>query len=124
MQAAHFLGEAEGDLALAQLTIYLAVAPKSDAAYRALSRVMEEVETHRAEPVPLHLRNAPTKAMKEWGYGKGYQHAHKFDDALTEMPCLPESMAGKTFYEPTDRGTEKRIRERLDEIRRRRAPAP
>ena len=123
MQAAHFLGEAEGDLALAQLTIYLAIAPKSDAAYRALNRVMEEVETHRAEPVPLHLRNAPTKAMKQWGYGKGYEHAHKFEDALTAMPCLPESMTGKVFYEPTDRGTEKRIRERLEEIRQRRAPA-
>ncbi|MGI8745736.1 MAG: replication-associated recombination protein A [Bryobacteraceae bacterium] len=122
MQAAHFLGEQEGDLALAQLAIYLSVAPKSDAAYRALNHVMEEVQTHRAEPVPLHLRNAVTRSMEQWGYGKGYQHAHKFDDALTGMPCLPELMAGKTFYEPTGRGTEKRIRERLEEIRQRRPP--
>jgi putative ATPase len=120
MQTVHFLGEPEGDQALAQLAIYLAVAPKSDAAYRALNEVMDEVQTHRAEPVPLHLRNAPTRAMKEWGYSQGYQHAHKFEDAITDMECLPESLAGRRFYEPTDRGVEQRIKQRLEEIRERR----
>ena len=120
MQAVHFMGEPEGDQALAQLAIYLSVAPKSDAAYQALNAVMEEIQTHRAEPVPLHLRNAPTRAMKEWGYGKGYQHAHRFEDALPEMECLPESLAGRIFYEPTERGVEQRIQQRLKEIRDRR----
>ncbi|HXF26974.1 MAG TPA: hypothetical protein VN610_06865, partial [Bryobacteraceae bacterium] len=124
MQTVHFLGVPEGDQALAQLAIYLAVAQKSDAAYRGLNAAMETVRSQRAEPVPLHLRNAPTRAMKQWGYGKGYQHAHKFEDALTEMPCLPESLIGTRFYEPTERGVEKRITERIEEIRRRREAKP
>jgi len=119
-QTVHFLGIPEGDLALAQAVIYLAVAPKSDASYRALGAVMREVREGRAEPVPMHLRNAPTRAMKEWGYSAGYQHAHDFDDALNNMQCLPESLAGRRWYEPTDRGVERRIRERLEEIRARR----
>jgi putative ATPase len=81
---------------------------------------MREVREGRAEPVPMHLRNAPTRAMKEWGYSAGYQHAHNFDDALNTMECLPDSLAGRRWYEPTDRGMEKRIRERLEEIRARR----
>ena len=116
-QCVHFLGMPEGDLAIAQAVIYLSVAPKSDAAYKALNEVSQEVRTGRAEPVPLHLRNAPTRAMKEWGYGSGYQHAHKFDDALNQMECLPESLAGRRWYSPTERGMEKRIKERLEEIR-------
>ena len=119
MQTVHFLGIPEGDLALAQLAIYLAVAPKSDASYQALNRVMEAVEKRVAEPVPFHLRNAPTGAMKQWGYGAGYQHAHKLDDALPDMDCLPESLVGTRFYEPTNRGLEQRIAERLAEIRAR-----
>jgi putative ATPase len=119
-QAVHFLGIPEGDLALAQAAIYLSVAPKSDASYQALNRVMEAVEQHVAEPVPFHLRNAPTGAMKQWGYGEGYQHAHKLEDALPDMECLPESLAGTIFYEPTNRGLEQRIAERLAEIRSRR----
>jgi putative ATPase len=119
-QAVHFLGIPEGDLALAQAVIYLSVAPKSDASYRALGAVMDEVRTGRAEPVPMQLRNAPTKAMKGWGYGEGYQHAHQFDNAMTEMECLPEALSGKQWYFPTERGIEKRIKERLDEIRTRR----
>ena len=118
MQAVHFLGIPEGDLALAQAAIYLAVAPKSDAAMRALGEAMTDVRKTIAEPVPMHLRNAPTSAMKQWGYGQGYQHAHKFEDALTTMECLPPSLAGKRYYHPTDRGVEKRIAERLEEIRR------
>ncbi len=114
----HFLGVPEGDLALAQLAIYLAVAPKSDASYRALGAVQAEIAQHSAEPVPLQLRNAPTRHMKQWGYGSGYQHAHQSDDAITGMECLPDSLRGHEFYHPTDRGLERRIGERLDEIRR------
>jgi putative ATPase len=124
MQAVHFLGIPEGDLALAQAAIYLSVAPKSDASYRALGLVMEAVENRRAEPVPFQLRNAPTGAMKQWGYGAGYQHAHQFEDALPEMDCLPESLVGTRFYKPTERGLEKKIAERLEEIRARRRPKP
>ncbi len=119
MQTVHFLGIPEGDLALAQVAIYLSVAPKSDASYQALNRVMEAVEKRVAEPVPFHLRNAPTGAMKQWGYGAGYQHAHKLEDALPDMECLPESLVGTRFYEPTNRGLEQRIAERLEEIRAR-----
>jgi putative ATPase len=118
-QAVHFLGIPEGDLALGQATIYLAAAPKSDASYKALNSVMEAVENHRAEPVPFQLRNAPTSAMKQWGYGAGYEHAHNFNDALTEMECLPDSLAGTEFYHPTRRGMEQRIAERLEAIRAR-----
>ena len=119
-QAAHFLGVPEGDLALAQAAIYLAVAPKSDAAYRALNKAMETVEKTTAEPVPMQLRNAPTRPMKEWGYGAGYQHAHQFEDAMNTMECLPDNLRGTVFYEPTDRGVEQRIAQRLEEIRARR----
>jgi len=123
-QAVHFLGIPEGDLALGQATIYLAAAPKSDASYRALNAVMEAVENHRAEPVPMQLSNAPTGLMKQWGYSAGYQHAHNFEDALTEMECLPESLAGTEFYHPTDRGMEQRIAERLRAIRARKKQEP
>jgi putative ATPase len=118
MQAVHFLGIPEGDLALAQAAIYLSVAPKSDAAYRALGAVTKDVQETMAEPVPMQLRNAPTGLMKAWGYGEGYQHAHKFEEALTTMECLPPSLAGRRYYLPSDRGLEKRIGERMEEIRR------
>jgi putative ATPase len=117
-QAAHFLGVPEGDQALAQVAIYLAVAPKSDAAYRALNAATETIEKAPAEPVPMQLRNAPTRAMKQWGYGAGYQHAHQFEDAVNTMECLPESLKGTTFYQPTDRGAEQRIAQRLAELRK------
>ena len=120
MQAVHFLGAPEGDLALAQAAIYLAVAPKSDAAYKAMGAIRQDVERTTAEPVPLNLRNAPTKLMKEFGYGEGYQHAHNFEDAMVDMDCLPESLAGRRYYFPSERGIEKRIKERLEEIRNRR----
>jgi putative ATPase len=119
-QAAHFLGVPEGDQALAQAAIYLAVAPKSDAAYRALNAAMEAVAKTTAEPVPMQLRNAPTRHMKEWGYAAGYQHAHESEDALNTMECLPDNLRGVTFYHPTDRGVEQRIAQRLEEIRARR----
>jgi putative ATPase len=118
MQAVHFLGIPEGDLALAQAAIYLCVAPKSDAAYRAMGAVRSDVEKTIAEPVPMNLRNAPTRSMKEWGYGEGYQHAHNFADGIVDMDCLPPSLAGRQYYFPTNRGLEKRIGERLEEIRR------
>ncbi|HSU58089.1 MAG TPA: replication-associated recombination protein A [Bryobacteraceae bacterium] len=118
MQTVHFLGMPEGDQALAQLTIYLAIAPKSDASYQALNKANGTIEATVAEPVPLHLRNAPTKLMKEMGYAKGYRHAHREKDALTDMQCLPDSLAGTTFYEPTARGFEQRIRERLEWLRK------
>src|SRR3984893_4003301 len=102
-QAAHFLGVPEGDQALAQVAIYLAVAQKSDAAYKALHQATETVANSTAEPVPMQLRNAPTRPMKEWGYGEGYQHAHNFEGGITDMECLPPSLAGKQYYFPTDR---------------------
>ncbi|MCX6638596.1 MAG: replication-associated recombination protein A [Acidobacteria bacterium] len=120
MQAVHFLGIPEGDQALAQAAIYLSVAPKSDAAYQALNQALGDVRDRVAEPVPVHLRNPVTRHMKEWGYGAGYQHAHQFEDAMTDMQCLPPSLAGRRYYEPTNRGIEQRITERLAEIRRRR----
>jgi putative ATPase len=120
-QAAHFLGIPEGDLALGQVAIYLAVAPKSDASYKALGAAMETVEKSPAEPVPMQLRNAPTRLMKQFGYGSGYQHAHQFEDAVNTMECLPESLKGTTFYEPTDRGVEQRIAQRLAELRKKKS---
>jgi len=118
MRAVHFLGIPEGDQALAQAAIYLSVAPKSDAAYQALNRVRAEVVESVAEPVPLHLRNPVTRPMSEWGYGEGYQHAHEFEGAVPDMECLPPPLAGRRYYFPTGRGVEKRIAERLEEIRR------
>jgi putative ATPase len=118
MQAVHFLGIPEGDLALGQAAIYLCVAPKSDAAYRAMGAVKDDVQKTIAEPVPMQLRNAPTRAMKQWGYGEGYEHAHQVADAVPGMECLPDSLAGRQYYFPTERGVEKRIGERMEEIRR------
>lgn len=127
-QTVHFLGVPEGDQALAQLTIYLAIAPKSDAAYNALNQARDTARTRLAEPVPMNLRNAPTSLMKEIGYGEGYEHAHQQEGAMTAMECLPPSLAGTQFYLPTQRGLEKKIAERLDEIRKwkeqQRAPKP
>jgi putative ATPase len=123
MQTVHFLGIPEGDQALAQLTIYLALAPKSDAAYQALNKVNALIETTVAAPVPLHLRNAPTPLMKQMGYAKGYQHAHQQQDAVTDMQCLPEALAGASFFEPSGRGFEQTLRERLDWLKKRREKA-
>ena len=122
MQTVHFLGIPEGDQALAQLTIYLAIAPKSDASYQALNKANGTIETTVAEPVPLHLRNAPTKLMKQMGYAQGYRHAHQEKDAITNMQCLPGNLVGTVFYEPTGRGFEQRIRERLEWLRKAKNP--
>ncbi|MBC7924061.1 MAG: replication-associated recombination protein A [Bryobacteraceae bacterium] len=120
-ECVHFLGIPEGDQALAQLTIYLAVAPKSDAAYRALSAVSEEIQKGLSYPVPMQLRNAPVRAMKDWGYGAGYQHAHQFADAIPGMECLPPELGDTVFYDPGANGVEERISLRLRSIRQRRA---
>ena len=122
-EAVHFLGIGEGDLALAQVAIYLSAAPKSDASYRALGDVQADVQATMAEPVPMHLRNAPTAAMKQWGYGAGYEHAHQLENAITGMECLPAGLAGRQYYHPTERGMEKRIGERLAELRKAREAA-
>ena len=118
MQAADFVGPPEGNLALAQAAVYLSLAPKSNAVYTGYGAVTADLESTRTEPVPLHLRNAPTGLMKNIGYGKGYQYAHDREDKLTDMACLPESLEGKNYYHPTDQGFEARLRQRLDEIRR------
>ncbi|MXY67414.1 MAG: replication-associated recombination protein A [Acidobacteriia bacterium] len=116
VDAFRLVGEPEGDLFLAHVAVYLAVAPKSDAVYRALGEARSDVRTGPARQVPLHLRNAPTKLMRDQGYAEGYEHAHASDDALVGMSCLPEEMQGKRYYAPTRRGIEDRIAKRLEEI--------
>ncbi len=116
MQAVDFIGLPEGNLALAQIAVYLAQAPKSNALYEAYSRVRKDVETTRNEPVPLHIRNAPTRLMKDLGYSKGYRYAHHEEEHVAAMDCLPEKLIGRVYYHPTDEGYEKRIRERLERI--------
>jgi putative ATPase len=120
MNTVNFLGIPEGDQALAQITIYLALAPKSDAAYQALNRANAAIESTPALPVPLHLRNAPTRLMKEMGYAKGYKHAHRSENALTDMHCLPEPLTNLSFYTPSDRGFEARLGERMEWIKKNR----
>jgi putative ATPase len=119
--AFEFLGMPEGDLALAQAVVYLALAPKSNAVYTAYGAVLGDIEATRAEPVPLHLRNAPTRLMKEMDYGKGYQYAHDEEGKVADMECLPPSLAGRRYYQPTEEGREKLLRQRMEEIRRIRA---
>jgi putative ATPase len=121
--AVDFLGMPEGNLALAQAVVYLAIAPKSNALYTAYSAIQGDVERTAAEPVPLHLRNAPTGLMKGLGYGQGYQYAHDIEDKVADMQCLPDNMIGRVYYQPTSEGVEKRIKERLEEIKRRRSQA-
>ncbi|MGC2247733.1 MAG: replication-associated recombination protein A [Terriglobales bacterium] len=116
--AVDFIGMPEGNLALAQAIVYLCAAPKSNALYTAYGAVQQDVEQTAAEPVPLHLRNAPTGLMKNLGYGKGYQYAHDADDKVADMQCLPDSLRDRTYYHPTNEGVEKRIRERFEEIKR------
>ncbi|NLC71399.1 MAG: replication-associated recombination protein A [Desulfuromonadaceae bacterium] len=114
MQAVHFVGLPEGRINLAQAAVYLATAPKSNTSYRGLTEAQAEVAKSGALPVPLHLRNAPTRLMKEWGYGKGYRYGHDFPEGFTGQDYLPEELREKTFYRPTGRGYEKTIQERLD----------
>jgi len=111
-----FLGAPEGNLALAQAAVYLSLAPKSNALYIAYGEVQHDVQKTEADPVPLHLRNAPTGLMKNIGYGQGYQYAHDAEDKVTGMQCLPDNLVGHSWYHPTDQGFEARIRQRLAEI--------
>ena len=113
MQAVHFIGLPEGKLALGQITVYLAQAPKSNALYQAYAEVAEDVAKTRNEPVPLQLRNAPTRLMKDLDYGKGYRYAHQEPDHVADMQCLPENLAGRRYYRPTEEGFEKDVGERL-----------
>jgi putative ATPase len=120
--AVDFIGMPEGNLALAEAVVYLALAPKSTALYAAYAQVQQDVERTVAEPVPLHLRNAPTPLMKGLGYGQGYKYAHDTEEKIADMQCLPDNLRDRTYYNPTNEGTEKRIRERMEEIRRIRSP--
>jgi len=121
--AVDFIGMPEGNLALAQAVVYLSVAPKSNALYTAYGTVQQDVEQTAADPVPVHLRNAPTGLMRGLGYGRGYQYAHELESKVADMQCLPDNLRGRAYYQPTNEGIEKRIRERLGEIKRRRAQA-
>jgi putative ATPase len=116
--AVDFLGMPEGNLALAQAVVYLSLAPKSNALYTAYGEVQQDVEQTAADPVPLHLRNAPTGLMKGLGYGQGYQYAHDLEGKVGEMQCLPDNLRGRTYYHPTNEGAEKRLAERMEEIKR------
>ncbi len=112
--AVHFIGMPEGNTALAQAVIFLSTAPKSNAVYQAYLGAASDAHHDRAEPVPLHLRNAPTSLMKSLDYGRGYQYAHDEPAAVTDMECLPPGLSGRTYYRPTSRGFEKEIKRRLD----------
>ena len=120
-EAIDFLGSPEGDLALAEAVVYLCLAPKSNSVYTAYGAVQDEVEHTRQEPVPLHLRNAPTRLMKELDYGKGYRYAHDEEGRVADMDCLPDSLKGRSYYKPTQEGREKLLAARMEEIRRIRA---
>jgi putative ATPase len=117
-EAFHFIGLPEGKLALAQAVVYLAAAPKSNALYTAYGKAATDAVEDATEPVPLHLRNAPTRLMKDWGYGKGYEYAHDHEDKVAAMDCLPDRLRGKRYYRPTEEGFEKRLGERLEWIKK------
>ncbi len=121
-QAVHFLGQPEGDLALAQAVVYLSQAPKSNAVYAAYRAVLKDVQQTRNEPVPLHLRNAPTGLMRDLGYGKDYEYAHDLEAGRSEQAHLPPNLEGRIYYEPTNRGFERTVRERLAWREERAAP--
>jgi putative ATPase len=116
--AVHFLGSPEGDLALGEAVVYLALAPKSNALYAGYNEVLADIEAKPAEPVPLWLRNAPTRLMKELDYGKGYEYAHDVEGKVADMECLPPSLAGRRYYQPTNEGREKLLAQRMEEIQR------
>src|SRR5436853_1049202 len=116
-----FIGMPEGNLALAQAAVYLSIAPKSNALYIAYGEVQADVERTSAQPVPLHIRNVPTGLMKGLGYGSGYQYAHDLESKVADMQCLPDNLRERVYYRPTNEGTEKRIRERLESVKRHRS---
>ncbi|MGH9868774.1 MAG: replication-associated recombination protein A [Candidatus Polarisedimenticolia bacterium] len=113
--AFHFLGLPEGALALAQAVLYMAAAPKSDAVYRAYGEAVADIRAGKVEPVPMNIRNAPTGLMKGLGYGKGYQHAHNYEEGITDQDLLPPALKGRVYYHPTESGEEKGIKERLEQ---------
>jgi len=121
--AVEFIGMPEANLALAEAVVYLALAPKSNALYTAYGAVLEDVEQTAAQPVPLHLRNAPTGLMKSLGYGRDYQYAHELETKVADMQCLPDNLRERVYYRPTAEGAERKIREQMEEIRKRRAQA-
>ena len=116
-QACHYIGMPECSVHLTQAVVYLSLAPKSNALYMAYEHAKTDAQKQLAEPVPLHIRNAVTSLMKNIGYGKGYQYAHDTKDKLTDMRCLPDSLLGTVYYEPTDQGLEARFKERLEQIK-------
>ena len=118
MEAFRFIGRPEGDLALAQAAVYLATAPKSNRIYTALEAVVSEIRSSGSLPVPFHIRNAPTRLMKDLGYSKGYKYSHNYPDAHVEQDYLPDAIKGRRYYLPSDRGYEKYISERLERWRR------
>ena len=120
----HFLGQPEGDLALAQAVVYLALAPKSNALYTGWAAVLADIENTAQEPVPLHLRNAPTGLMKQLDYGKDYQYAHDVEGKVAAMQCLPEGLAARRYYRPTQEGREKLLGQRMTEIAKLRERKP
>ena len=120
-EAYHFLGSPEGELALAQAAIYLATAPKSDAIYKAYNLVQEDIQKTQALPVPMHIRNAPTRLMKNLGYGKDYKYPHDFPDHFVDETYLPENLKNRKYYQPTDFGFEKEIKKRLEWWKKRKA---
>ena len=122
--AVDFLGMPEGNLALAEAVVYLCAAPKSNALYTGYGAVLKDVEQTAQDPVPLHLRNAPTGLMKNLGYGKGYQYAHDLDEKVADMECLPDNLKGRRYYHPTEEGIEKRIKAHLEEIRQAKTNSP
>ncbi len=117
-QTMEFLGSPEGDLALAEAVVYLALAPKSNSVYLAYGAVQADIEAMRQEPVPLHLRNAPTRLMKDLDYGKGYEYAHDEENKVANMDCLPPSLTGRQYFQPTQEGREKQLAQRLEELRK------
>jgi putative ATPase len=117
-EAYDFLGSPEGDLALAEAVVYLCLAPKSNSVYTAHGAVLDDIKHTRQEPVPLHLRNAPTRLMKDLGYAEGYRYAHDEEGRVADMDCLPDSLRGRAYYHPTQEGREKQLAARMDEIRR------
>ncbi len=119
-EAFDFLGHPEGELALAQACLYLACAPKSNAAYAAFGEAEDDVRNFRDEPVPLHIRNAPTKLMKDLGYGEGYKYAHNYEGNFVEQEHMPDKLKGRVYYRPTDNGIEAKIKERLEKWRKNR----
>ena len=116
-QACHFIGMPECSVNLTQIVVYLSLAPKSNALYSAYEQAKKDALTQLAEPVPLQIRNAPTKLMKELDYGKGYQYAHNTADKLTNMQCLPDSLLDREYYQPTTQGLEAKYKTRLEQIK-------